>query len=48
MNEKPVTAPAFHDAGIRPGITYLYSVSAIDERGNESKRSEETQEEVPQ
>jgi hypothetical protein len=48
LNAQPVTAPAFHDTAIQPGRTYVYSVSAVDERGNESKRSEETSEQVPQ
>ena len=48
LNAQPVTAPAFHDTAILPGRTYVYSVSAVDERGNESKRSEETSEQVPQ
>ena len=47
LNAQPVTAPAYRDIELRPGDTYLYSVSAIDERGNESKRSEETSESVP-
>jgi hypothetical protein len=29
-----------------PGKDYFYSVSAVDERGNESARSEETSETV--
>jgi len=32
-------APAFHDAGLQAGHTYMYSVSAVDKSGNESKRS---------
>jgi hypothetical protein len=47
LNAQPVTAPAYHDTAIEPGNTYVYSVSAIDERGNESKRSEEASEQVP-
>ena len=47
LNQQPLTAPAYSDKAIQPGITYFYSVSAIDERGNESKRSEEASERVP-
>ena len=47
LNQQPVTAPAFSDKAVQPGNTYVYSVSAIDERGNESKRSEEASEQVP-
>ena len=40
------------DAGVSryaggAGKTYFYSVSAVDERGNESGRSEEASESVP-
>jgi hypothetical protein len=40
--------PAFRDTAVTPGKTYLYSVAAVDERGNESPRSEEASETVPQ
>jgi hypothetical protein len=48
LNAQPIKAPAFHDSAIASGNTYVYSVSAVDERGNESQRSEETSEQVPQ
>ena len=48
LNPQPVKAPAYHDAAVSPGNTYVYSVSAVDERGNESQRSEEASERVPQ
>ncbi len=32
---------------VAPGKTYLYSVSAVDARGNESPRSAEAREAVP-
>jgi hypothetical protein len=44
LNAAPVKAPAFRDMRVRPGETYFYSVSAVDQRGNESGRSEETSE----
>lgn len=47
LNQQPVTASAYSDKSVQTGNTYFYSVSAIDERGNESKRSEETSEQVP-
>jgi len=47
LNNQPVAAPAYRDTAIQPGNTYVYSVSAVDERGNESKQSEEASEEVP-
>jgi hypothetical protein len=43
-----VKTPAFRDTAVTPGKTYLYSVSAVDERGNESAQSEEASESVPQ
>ncbi len=47
LNAQPVKAPAYHDTAVVAGNTYVYSVSAIDERGNESPRSEEASEQVP-
>jgi hypothetical protein len=47
LNQQPIIAPAYRDADIQPGNTYFYSVSAIDQRGNESARSEEASESVP-
>jgi len=47
LNTQPITAPAYHDGGVEAGNTYLYAISAIDERGNQSKRSEEASELVP-
>ncbi|HEY2857290.1 MAG TPA: hypothetical protein VGJ21_02610 [Terracidiphilus sp.] len=45
--EKTVVGPAFHDADVLAGHTYIYGVSAVDARGNESGRSEDAQETVP-
>jgi hypothetical protein len=47
LNSAPVQAPAYHDTQIAPGTRYFYSVSAVDVRGNESARSEETSELSP-
>ena len=47
LNAEPVKRPAFRDARVEAGKTYSYSVSAVDERGNESARSEEASERVP-
>ena len=47
LNTQPIAAPAYHDGGVEAGNTYLYAVSAIDERGNQSNRSEEASELVP-
>lgn len=41
-------APAFHDSTAQPGHTYYYSVSATDRDGNESPRSIEIEESLPQ
>jgi fibronectin type 3 domain-containing protein len=42
-----VKTPAFRDMNVVAGKTYFYSVSAVDQRGNESGRSEETSEGAP-
>lgn len=47
LNSEPVKAPAFRDSKVQPGKKYFYSVSAVDERNNESAKSEETSEQVP-
>jgi hypothetical protein len=47
VNSEVVKTPAFRDTQVVAGKTYFYSVSAVDERGNESGRSEETSERVP-
>ncbi len=48
INADIVRTPAYRDADVAPGAVYFYSVSAVDLRGNESDRSEEAQETVPQ
>lgn len=45
--EQPVPAPAFHDANVQPGHTYIYGVSAADQKGHESSRSADAEETVP-
>jgi len=47
LNAELVKAPASRDTGVVAGKKYSYSVSAVDERGNESARSEEAEESVP-
>ena len=47
LNSEPVKTPAFRDMKVNSGRTYFYSVSAVDVRGNESARSQETSEAVP-
>jgi hypothetical protein len=47
INSELVKTPRFPDPGIQPGMKYFYAVSALDLRGNESGRSEETSEAVP-
>ena len=44
INAELVKTPAFRDANVEPGHQYFYSVSAVDLRGNESGKSEETSE----
>jgi hypothetical protein len=47
VNLEPVKVPAFRDLRVVAGMTYFYSVSAVDMRGNESGRSEEARESLP-
>jgi hypothetical protein len=47
LNADMVKTPAYRDSAVVSGKGYLYSVSAIDVRGNESARSGEASESVP-
>jgi hypothetical protein len=47
VNSELVKSPAYRDFAVTSGKTYSYSVSAVDVRGNESQRSEQTSEPVP-
>jgi hypothetical protein len=47
VNSELVKTPAYRDAAVQPGHTYVYSISAVDLRGNESAKSQETSEAVP-
>lgn len=47
INSELIKAPAFRDPNVSSGETYLYSVSAVDVRGNESAKSSEATETVP-
>ncbi len=47
LNPELVKTPAYRDTNIVSGKHYLYSVSAVDVRGNESAHSEEAGESVP-
>ena len=42
-----LVGPGYHDAHVQPGHTYEYAVSAVDQSGHESLRSEPTKEAVP-
>jgi hypothetical protein len=48
INSDSIKAPSYRDASVQSGKTYFYSVSAVDVRGNESVRSDEANEAVPQ
>lgn len=48
LNTQLVTSPSFRDEHVDPGKTYIYSVSAVDLRGNESPRSADASERVPE
>jgi hypothetical protein len=47
LNQQLVPVPSFRDGNVVPGKVYHYAVSAVDARGNESPRSAETAETVP-
>jgi hypothetical protein len=47
INADLVKTPSFRDTNVKPGTKYLYSVSAVDLRGNESGKSAEASETVP-
>ena len=47
LNLEPVKTPAYRDTNVQSGKQYFYSVSAVDERNNESARSEEASEQIP-
>lgn len=40
LNTELLVSPTFRDATVKAGITYTYTVSAVDQKGNESARSE--------
>jgi hypothetical protein len=47
VNSELVKTPAYRDMKVEAGKNYFYSVSVVDQRGNESARSEESSERVP-
>jgi fibronectin type 3 domain-containing protein len=47
INSELTKTPAYRDSAVQPGTKYFYSVSAVDVRNNESKRSTEAAETVP-
>jgi hypothetical protein len=47
LNKQLVQTSSFRDENVDPGKKYTYSVSAVDLRGNESQRSTEASETVP-
>jgi len=47
VNSELVHTPSYRDAAVESGKQYIYSVSSVDQRGNESARSDEANESVP-
>lgn len=47
INSEPAKTPSFRDSDVISGHAYIYSVSAVDVRGNESARSGEASETAP-
>ena len=48
INSELVKPPTYRDTAVQPGHRYFYSVDAVDVRGNQSARSEEASEVVPE
>ncbi len=48
LNPELIKTPAYRDQHVAAGKTYFYSISAVDQRGNDSARSEEGSETVPE
>ena len=47
VNAELVKTPSYRDSAVSAGKTYVYAVSGVDVRGNESAKSEEASETVP-
>jgi hypothetical protein len=47
LNPELLKSPAYRDTQVSAGKTYVYSVTAVDLRGNESPHSEEASETLP-
>lgn len=47
LNPEPLKTPAYRDSDVVSGKQYVYSVTSVDVRGNESARSEPAREAVP-
>lgn len=47
INSELLKAPTWRDGNVAPGHRYLYAVTAVDIRGNESPRSQAANEQVP-
>jgi hypothetical protein len=48
VNTQLTPTPALHDAGLLAGHAYVYSVSAVDKSGNESKHIAVVEADIPQ
>jgi hypothetical protein len=44
---QPVVGPGYHDSNVQPGHTYTYAVTAVDQSGHESARSNDASDTVP-
>lgn len=44
---QPLPSPSYHDVNVQSGHSYRYAVSAVDQQGHESARSDEAGETVP-
>lgn len=48
INKDLAKTPSFRDENVTPGSKYIYTVNAVDARGNESPASDPANEKVPQ
>jgi hypothetical protein len=47
LNPRPLLTPSYRDMSVQPGISYSYTVKAVDRAGNESPASEPASIDVP-
>jgi fibronectin type 3 domain-containing protein len=41
LTDKPINRTTFSDVTVKPGVVYYYTITAVDQSGNESPMSKE-------